>query len=123
MNEHINPKAFFPDYTGYLGDLRLERRGQELWGKLSQHPGSSIRQLANDRAEQKAYYRFLNNERIEEAQLIKEASIRMSQLAKGRHLLCVQDTCEVNLGKHKGRVDSNSGLGRSDKSEIGRAHV
>lgn len=117
MNHNINPVAFFPDYTGYLGDLRLERRGKELWQKLSQHPCSSIRQLAKTRAEQKAYYRFLNNEKIEEEELISEASFRMSQLARGRHLLCVQDTCEVNLSGHKGRLKPNSGLGSSDKSD------
>jgi len=119
MNEYINPKAFFPDYTGLLGDLRSERRAQELWEKLCRHPGSSIRQLASERAEQAAYYRFLNNDRIEEGQLIKEASTRMSTLAEGRHLLCIQDTCEVNLCEHKGRLRANSGLGRSDKSDTG----
>ena len=117
MNEHINPNAFFPDYTGFLGDLRSERRGQELWKKLSRHPGSSIRQLAKDSAEQKAFYRFLSNTRIEERQLIEEAAKRMSTLTEGRHLLCVQDTCEVNLCEHKGRLRANSGLGRSDKSD------
>ena len=117
MNDKINPLAFFPDYTGYLGDLRLEHRGQELWQKLSLHPYSSIRQLAGDSAEQKAYYRFLNNEKVEEGQLTKEASSRMGQLAKGRQLLCIQDTCEVNLSGHKGRLKPNSGLGRSDKSD------
>jgi Transposase DNA-binding len=117
MTENINPIAFFPNYTGYLNDIRLERRGQELWKKLSQHPCSSIRQLAKTQSEQKAYYRFLNNERIEEEQLISEATLRMGQLAKGRQLLCVQDTCEVNLSGHKGRLKPNSGLGRSDKSD------
>lgn len=117
MKQNISPSAFFPDYSGYLGDLRLERRGQELWQKLSCHPCSSIRQLAETPAEQKAYYRFLNNEKIEEGELITEASFRMSQLAKSRHLLCLQDTCEVNLSGHKGRLKPNSGLGRSDKSD------
>lgn len=117
MDHNINPVAFSPDYTGHLGDLRLERRGKELWQKLSQHPCSSIRQLAKTRAEQKAYYRFLNNEKIEEQELINEVSFRMGQLAKGRHLLCVQDTCEINLSEHKGRLKPNSGLGRSDKSD------
>jgi hypothetical protein len=117
MNNNINPVAFLPDYFGRLGDLRLERRGQALWKRLSQHPCSSIRQLAETQAEQKAYYRFLNNEKIAEEELTKEASFRMSQLSEGRHLLCIQDTCEVNLSEHKGRLKPNSGLGRSDKSD------
>jgi hypothetical protein len=85
--------------------------------KLSQHPSSSIRKISKTPAEQKAYYRFLNNDRIEEEQLINEASLRMSKLAKGRHLLCVQDTSEINLSEHKGRLKLHSGLGRSDKSD------
>jgi len=43
----------------------------------------------------------------------------MGKLSKGRHLLCIQDTCEVNLTKQKGRLNENSGLGRSDNSDIG----
>jgi len=119
MRETINPLNFYPDYTGKLGDLRSERRAMELWGKLSERPSSTIRQLASDKSEQKAYYRFLNNERVKEEQLIDESSHRMGKLSKGRHLLCIQDTCEVNLSSHKGRLNENSGLGRSDKSDTG----
>lgn len=119
MEKTISPLNFYPDYTGKLGDLRSERRGMELWGKLSEHPSSTIRQLANNKAEQKAYYRFLNNDTIKEEHLIDESSQRMGKLSKGRHLLCIQDTCEVNLTRQKGRLNENSGLGRSDKSDTG----
>lgn len=119
MRETINPQNFSPNYTGKLGDLRSERRGMELWDKLSKRPSSTIRQLAGNKAEQKAYYRFLNNDSIKEDHLIGESSERMGHLSKGRHLLCIQDTCEVNLSSHKGRLNENSGLGRSDKSDTG----
>jgi len=119
MEKTISPLNFYPNYIGKLGDLRSERRGMKLWSRLSEHPSSTIRQLANNKAEQKAYYRFLNSNSIKEEQLIDESSQRMSKLSKGRHLLCVQDTCEVNLTNHKGRLNENSGLGRSDKSGTG----
>jgi len=115
--ENINQSLFYPDYSGSFGDSRLESRGQNLWHNLSTHPCSSVRKLSETPAEQKAYYRFLNNEKIEEEHLVKECSQRMSKLAKGRHLLCIQDTCEVNLSGHKGRLKPNSGLGLSDKSK------
>ena len=117
MHLHTKSSSFSPDYTGYFGDLRLERRGNELSKKLSMHPSSSIRQVSSSQAEQKAYYRFLSNEKVEEQDLIDEVTSRMSTLAGDRHLLCIQDTCEVNLSRHKGRLKPNSGLGRSDKSE------
>lgn len=119
MRETISPQNFYPNYMGKLGDLRSERRGMELWGKLSERPSSTIRQLASNKAEQKAYYRFLNNNNISEDDLIDESSERMGRLSKGRHLLCVQDTCEVNLINHKGRLNENSGLGRSDNPGTG----
>ena len=117
MDETIQPRAFFPDYTGRFGDVRLEHRGQSLWRQLTPYPCSSIRQLSKDPAEQKGFYRFLHNEKVGEGQLAEEASLRMGELAKGRQLLCIQDTCEVNLSGHKGRLKPNSGLGRSDKSD------
>lgn len=117
MQETISPESFYPDYIGKLSDLRSERRGMELWGKLSEHRSSTIRQLACNRAEQKAYYRFLNNGNISEEHFIDESSQGMSELSKGRHLLCLQDTCEINLTKQKGRLNKNSGLGRSEKSD------
>lgn len=119
MEQTIKANFFIPDYTGKLGDRRLEQRGRELSSKLSAHPSSTIRQLADSRAEQKAFYRFLNNDRVKEEPFIKEASERMGRLSDDRHLLCIQDTCEVNLSKHKGRLKRNSGLGLSDKSDTG----
>jgi hypothetical protein len=117
MKDNINPISFYPDYTGFLNDSRLELRCKQLWHKLSLHPCSTIRQLSKNKAEQKAYYRFLNNERVEEKQFVSEAAMRMSKIAKGRHLLCVNDTSEINLSDNKNRLKSNSGLGRSDKSD------
>ncbi len=67
--------------------------------------------------EQKAYYRFLNNDRIEENTLVEEASNRMKGLCKGRALLCSKDTSEINLGNQKGRLKPDSGLGGSDNPQ------
>jgi len=108
---------FIPNYTGVLGDVRLERRGHELWRKLSINPGSSIRRLSATYAEQRAYYRFLTNEKVEESKLISEMASRVKNLSADRHLLCIQDTCEVNLGEHKGRLQPGGGLGRSDNCD------
>jgi len=66
MEKTISPLNFYPNYIGKLGDLRSERRGMKLWSRLSEHPSSTIRQLANNKAEQKAYYRFLNSNSIKE---------------------------------------------------------
>jgi hypothetical protein len=109
--------GYIVDYRGFINDARLVRRGKELWRRLSLTPCSSIRRLSGDPAEQKAYYRFLNNPKVEESALIKEAAGRMGMLCEGRDLLCIQDTCEVNLQSHAGRLKADSGLGRSDNAD------
>lgn len=117
MEKMMSPLFFSPNYTGRFNDIRLEGRGAELVSRLSLHPSASIRQLSFSLAQQKAFYRFLDNDKITEAILIEEISSRMSSLATARHLLCLQDTCETNFCKHKGRLKPNSGLGGSDKSD------
>lgn len=117
MDQEPNTKYFIPDYIGLLPDHRLEVRADKLSRLLSLTPCSSIRKMSNTPAEHKANLRFLNNERVEEESLVKEASDRVSQLVPGRHVLVVTDTCEINMSGHKGRLKPNSGLGRSDKSD------
>jgi hypothetical protein len=117
MEQEANLKHFTPDYIGTLPDHRLEVRAEKLSKQLSQLPCSSIRKLSNNPAEHKANLRFLNNERVEEEILVKEASDRVRQLVTDRHVLVVTDTCDVNMSGHKGRLKPNSGLGRSDKSD------
>lgn len=115
----ITPSDFVVNFEGLLSDARLERRGKRLWNQLSLTPCSSIRRISSDNAEQKANYRFLNNERVTEQALPAEAARGMQRMCGGRHLLCIQDTSEINLSSHQGRLAAESGLGRSDKADGG----
>ena len=72
---------------------------------------SSIRQTAKDRAEQKAMYRFLDNENVTESELIDCCLEKTSSLCKGKHLLVLNDTTEINMQSHVGRIQAGSGVG------------
>ncbi|HBX53522.1 MAG TPA: IS4 family transposase [Bacteroidales bacterium] len=85
-----------------------------MFRKLSLTPCSSIRKISDDWAEQKAYYRFLNHPKVTEDILIDEAASRLQSLVRDRHLLCIQDTSEVNLTAHDKRITDKSNLGRLD---------
>ena len=115
-----NPSHSIPDFSGRLGDKRLETRANLLGNRLCESPSSTIRRLAHDRAGQKAFYRLLDNESLGGSALVAECSSRMAGLCTGRHLLCVQDSCGANLSKQKGRAKEGSGLDTSDNS--GTAH-
>jgi len=122
MESLDNPEAFIPDYTSFIGDKQLVKRGKQLFDKLSLNPCSSIQRIASSKKEQKAYYRFLNNERVEEEELTNKASCRLKCFVEGRHVLCIQDTCEVNLSSHQGRLKPDRGFGRSDMSHCFKLH-
>jgi hypothetical protein len=75
---------------------------------------SSVRRISPSRSIQKALYRFLNNKKVEESILIDELCSRSSSLCQGRHILCIQDTTEMNFFSQKHRIKEDSGLGRLD---------
>ena len=104
-------------YQGYFGDKRIESRGSSLHQRLFSSGTRSIQGLSISRAEQKAYYRFLHNDRASEEKLIEELTKRCSSQVKGKVVLAIQDTTEVNLTTHKGRLQSHTGLGGIDDSK------
>jgi len=105
------------NYEGCFGDKRIELRGTELHRRLFINSTQSIQGLSQTRAEQKAYYRFLHNEKASETKLIKELQERCSRQVKGKVVLSIQDTTEVNLSSHKGRLKEDSGFGGIDDSK------
>ena len=81
---------------------------------LTNTPNVSIRRISHSRSVQKALYRFLNNKKVEEVSLIDELCSRSSSLCVGRHVLCIQDTTEMNFFSQSARIKENTGLGRLD---------
>lgn len=112
----ISPKHFMANYEGLTGDKRLDKRAQSLWESLNSQPCSTISKLSSDRAEQIAYYRLLENEKLTERDLINELTARVSPLVAGRDVLCLEDSSEINVLANKNRLQRNSGLGRSDNA-------
>lgn len=116
MEIDLSPIHFIANYKGMTGDKRLDARAQSLWNSLSKHPGSTISKLSSSRAEQVAFYRLLENEKLDEGDLIKELTCRVSSLVVGRDVLCIEDSSEINVSNNKNRLQSGSGLGLSDNA-------
>lgn len=85
-----------------------------MYRLLSQTAHTSIRKISPTRAVQKGIYRFLNNKKVTEEALIDELCNRYSSFAKDRHILCIQDTTEMNFFSQVHRIKDNTGLGRLD---------
>ena len=120
-------KYFFLDlrmiqinYEGCFGDKRIDKRGAELHRGLFRNSVHSIQQIAEHRAEQKGYYRFLRNDKVSESKLVNELSERCGKLCEGRIVLSIQDTTQINLRQHSKRISKNNGIGDiTDSKGIG----
>ncbi|MFM7383173.1 MAG: IS4 family transposase, partial [Microcystaceae cyanobacterium] len=64
----------------------------------------NIRQMSQNRAEQVGYYRFLENEKVAVSELIQSLSEHCEQQVEGLHVLAINDTSEINLEVHRGRL-------------------
>jgi hypothetical protein len=82
--------------------VRLEERFVRTMETLMRRPDASIWEASEDRAEAKAIYRMLGNERFDHEEIIKahrEATIRR-MVDYGGTILAVQDTTGVNYNTH-----------------------
>ena len=112
----MGPISHKLNFKGKFSDKRLERRAEQLSASLLHGRSSVIRSISASEAEQKAAYRFLANEQVQEAQLIETLTEKSGTLCQGRALLVIQDTSEFNLADHHNRLQVDSGLGPAGKS-------
>src|SRR5215207_3519476 len=102
-----------------FGDVRLDVRGNDLIKDLWTRGSQSIRQVAGSNAEQKAYYRFFENERTSEEVIIESMAVRCASAIKNRMVLVFQDTTEINLYNHRNRIKLDDSIGLTNASEGG----
>lgn len=100
-----------PIFKDVFPDKRLDQRAQKLAALLISSRSKSIKGTTSNEAEQKSFYRFLDNDRVSESGLIEEITKRCSSNVKGRHVLCIQDTSNIGLTNHRNRLQENSGVG------------
>jgi hypothetical protein len=108
--------------TRYLADLkdkRLLNRGNSILNRLFSNSVYSIRQLANNDSEAKAFYRFLQNDHVSEADIIRNMSLNCQSCVSGRPVLCIQDSSEINLIDHRNRIKKDSYIGLTNGTESG----
>ena len=103
-----------------LADRRLLKRGNQILDDLFSKSVHSIRQLARDEAEAKAFYRFLQNDRVSEEDIVSNLIGNCRAACRGKHVVCLQDTTEINLISHAGRIKRDQHIGTTNaKKNLG----
>ena len=98
-----------------LNSSRLDKRFIMTMSKLSEQPDKSIWSSSENRAEAKAIYRMLNNDKLDLDKILrthKEATFNR-MLKEERTVLAIQDTTSLNYNTHKktegiGYISSNT---------------
>lgn len=104
-------------FAGCFGDIRLDNRGRQLHSRLFSNATQSIQAMSSNRAEQKAFYRFLHNGKVSEDKIIQQLTRLCGSRAAGKVVLSIQDTTEINLTAHSGRLKKGSGIGGIDDAK------
>lgn len=95
---------------GEFGDA-LEKTGALLHARLVGRQTVCLRQLGEDRAGEIRFGRFLADRRVTAKELIHGACAGIGLRGRGRHVLAIQDTSEINLQRHAERVNGLGTIG------------
>lgn len=108
MNIAIRTEQASPiDDISYMGDQRLEERGNRIAAEMFQKETVILNQLADTRAELVASSRFFNNTRVSLEGLQDEAITRCAELVQGCHVLAIQETSEINYQHHTEKLEKS----------------
>ena len=103
-----------------LDDLRLLYRGNRILGDLFSKSVHSIRQVTKDESAAKGFYRFLQNDRVSEEDIVSNLASNCKMACKGKYVVCLQDTTEINLSSHSKRIKKDSYIGTTNaNSDMG----
>lgn len=110
-------------FTDCFPDKRLNNRCGEVINNLFAKGVHSIRQLSDSLSQAKGFYRFLKNERVEEDSIISDISSRCGLSCKGKTVLCIQDSTEINMYKHRNRLQKDGSLGTTNAKFEGLGYL
>lgn len=89
-------------------------RGNKILGDLFRKSVHSIRQLSEDDSSAKGHYRFLQNDRVSEQDIVSNMVSNCKASCKGRYVICLQDTTEINLSSHSRRIKKDDFIGTTN---------
>lgn len=91
------------EFTGlYFGDKRLDERLVKMMNAFAEAPDQSIFLASEGRSQAKAAYRFLKNEKVNAALLLRGAALATKEkIARTgeKEILCIQDTTGIGFGE------------------------
>ena len=88
-------------------DKRIAKRANAVLAKMTSCGSSVINRFFNNFAKKTASYRMFNNSKVTKEAIVQSYATACSEHIRedaGRHVLCIQDTCEINFEGHNLRM-------------------
>lgn len=94
------------------------KKGRKLLNSLQENQSCIVNRNCSTHRERTAGYRFLNNPRVTEKDLVKSLQNQCRQNCDGLHVIGIQDTTEYNYNRHRNRLkeDTMGFVGNSDST-------
>lgn len=93
---------------GEFGDRRRAERGAWLFDRIVATGSLVLRKVGGDRAGEMAAHRFMASRAVSAQEIIQTLGSRTGERCRGRRIIAVQDTTEINFS---GRARARRGLG------------
>ncbi|WP_083631473.1 IS4 family transposase [Labilibacter marinus] len=99
-------------FNGFLSDYRIEKRAEKVLNDMQKTGNVVVNKFCSTFKDKKAAYELFKNPSFTEMELIDAITAKCKANQVSEHLLCIQDTTEINYTKHIGRIgrqDTNIG--------------
>ena len=107
-------------FINIFKDKRIDNRANLFLSSLIMNGSAIVNQTCSKHSEKIGSYRMLNNKKCGQSELSNALYASCESNIQGQHLLCIQDTTQINYYSNKERIkylDTN--LGRIDKTTFG----
>lgn len=94
-------------FSGIFGDIRLDIRMQILFASMVNHGSAIINRNSKNKKEKMGAYRMINNPKLELDKLISKLQENCIDALTGSHVLCIEDTTELNYTHLRHRLDDD----------------
>jgi hypothetical protein len=109
-------KQFEGFYKEILLDSRIEKRAEKVMADMLNFGNVVVNKFCTTSTEKIGAYRMLGNDSIDHNDLAKGVYRACKNNDHAGHLLCIEDTTEVNFSHHMGRIMDDEDIGPVTKS-------
>lgn len=97
-------RAYDKYFTGFLSDFRIEKRAEKVLKDMQTAGNAIVNKFCSTFRDKKAAYDLFKNPSFTEMELIDAITSKCKANQGTGHLLCIQDTTEINYTRHIGRI-------------------